>query len=490
MERTPSHPKSTSDAEKDSSVDYVEAGELDFQSSLEKAVLTKMDIRILPLVTLLYLLAYLDRSNIGNARVAGMQKELHMSNAQYSIALTVTTIPYIMAEIPSNLLLKTVGPNLMLPTMASLWGIVTIMQGLVHNYHGLIACRFFLGLLEGGLFPGIILYLSSFYPRQRLQLRIAVFFSAVSLSGAFSGLLAFAIIKMDGVGGRPGWAWIFFLEGLCTVVVGVLSFFVLPRSVEDARFLNESEKELVLKQLRKDGIISQDSQADNLNWKEIGRAFALPQVWFSSSIFFFAGIILSSLSYFTPSILVGLGYTASRAQLMSVPPFAAGFVVTMLTSLFSDKYGHRGYSAMVASILCTIGFAMYFKSRNLHVQYGSLFFSIAGINCSGPALATWLANNAAPQSRRATAIAIGFISTNLGNIIATWLYSAWSHPPRYTSGTITLLVGSIMMTVLAFSNILYLKGQNRKKALIRQRISREEEPEGLGDHSAWFIYST
>ncbi|TFK39901.1 major facilitator superfamily domain-containing protein [Crucibulum laeve] len=410
-----------------------------------------------------------------------MQKDLHMSNMQYSIALTVTLVPYVIAEIPSNLLLKAIGPNLMLPAMSTLWGIVTIMQGLVHNYHNLVACRFFLGLLKAN--------------------RVALFFSAASLSGAFSGLLAFAIIKMDGIGGRPGWAWIFFLKGLVTVLVGLISFIALPRSVEDSKFLNETEKELVLQQLSNDSIVSRDTQADNLNWKAAVKALALPQVWFIAGIFLFAGIITSALSLhlipvinycssFTPSILLGLGYSPSRAQLMSVPPFAAAFVVTLLVSLLSDKYSHRGYSAMFSAALCIIGFAMYFKSRSFHVQYGSLFLSISGISSSGPALAMWLAKNAAPHSHQATAIAIGFISTNIGSIIATWLYSAWSHPPRYTSGTITLLVGSIMMAVLAFANILYLKQQNRKKAVIRQQMTREEEAEGLGDHSAWFIYCT
>ncbi|GLB41450.1 putative major facilitator superfamily protein [Lyophyllum shimeji] len=486
MEKAPSSVEEKA-SRVESASDVATESQLGFEKAVSKGTLAKMDVRLMPVLTIIYLLSFLDRTNVGNARVAGLQKDLHLTNTQYSIALTVTLVPYLLSEIPVNLLLKTVGPDRVIPTMLTLWGVVTTLQGLVHNYQGLLACRFFLGLFEGGIYPGIVLYLSSFYPRHRLQLRIATFFSAASLSGAFGGLLAFGIMKMDKVGGRPGWAWLFILEGLFSVLFGILSFFLLPRSVESATFLKHEEKQEILAQMRHEGTVNE--QTDVFSWREVGQAFMLPQVLFVSTIFLFAGIILSSLAYFTPSILVALGYTASRAQLMSVPPFAAAFVVTMAASLFSDRYGYRGAAAMLSSVLCIIGFIMYLSSTNPHVQYGSLFFSISGISCSGPSLSTWLSNNAAPQVRRATAIALGFVMSNVGAILALWLFGSWSKPPRYTSGTIVLLVSACMMTFLSFCNLLYLRSQNRKKALARQERTKETEATGLGDRSAWFIYT-
>jgi MFS family permease len=141
----------------------------------------------------------------------------------------------------------------MLPTMLTLWGIVTTLQGVVKSYHGLLAARFFLGLLEGGVFPGLVLYLSFFYPRQQLQWRISAFFSMASLSGAFSGLLAYGIVNMHGVGGRPGWAWIFILEGLFTFLFGLTSYFLLPPTPSHAPFFTEKEKAYVVSRLREDG---------------------------------------------------------------------------------------------------------------------------------------------------------------------------------------------------------------------------------------------
>jgi len=157
------------------------------------------------------LLSFIDRVNIGNARVAGLQTDLKMSDYQYSLALTITYIPYLAVEIPASLVLKRVGANILLPTIAVLWGLITTLQGLVTSYQGLLAARFFLGLVEGGLLPGITLVMSRFYRRDQIQLRMTLLFSASSLAGAFSGLLASAILGMDGRAGHRGWQWIFIL---------------------------------------------------------------------------------------------------------------------------------------------------------------------------------------------------------------------------------------------------------------------------------------
>ncbi|KIK65234.1 hypothetical protein GYMLUDRAFT_94587 [Collybiopsis luxurians FD-317 M1] len=454
--------------------------------TIEKTVWRKLDIHILPVVAMFYLLSSLDRTNIGNARVAGLQKDLQLTNQQYSIALMVTYVPYIVAELPSNLVLKAVGPNYLLPTLLTLWGVVTTLQGVVKSYSGLLICRFFLGLFEGGVFPGSVLYFSYFYPRYKMNTRVSAFFSAASLSGAFSGVLAFGIINMTGVGGRPGWAWIFILEGLFSFLFGLSAYFLLPHSVDRAEFLSAEEKEYVKAQLLKDNGFQQDT---GFSQKEIIEAFKLPQLWILAPAFFLAGTILYALAYFTPSIIQDLGYSAANAQLISVPPYAVGSVVTMVAAYVSERYRCRGLICIIAELLCAIGFAMFLASESSQVQYGSLFFSITGALIVAPTAAAWNAVNITPETRRATAIAIGFVMTNSGGILATWLFGSLSPAPRYTSGTITLLVFSIVAALLFLVNIVYLLTQNAKKAKARQLVVREEEKPNLGNHSAWFIYN-
>ncbi|KAF7310273.1 MFS domain-containing protein [Mycena indigotica] len=453
-------------------------------------VWAKMDWWVLPLVTLFWLLSFLDRTNIGNAKVAGLMKDLHLTNKQYSIALTVTYVPYIVAELPSNLILKKVGPHRLLPTMLTLWGVVTACQGTLKSYSGLLACRFFLGLLEGGVFPGLVLYLSYFYPRAKLQLRIAGFFSAAAFSGAFGGIMAYGIVNnLAHTHGHKGWQWIFIIEGVITVFIGVISFFLWPPSVEKARFLTEEEKTYVTGRLRADGAIHRDEAADGFRWSEIPKAFQSVHVLLLAVAFFFSGTTLFSLAYFTPSILQGLGYTAAKAQLMSVPPYSVAFVVSVGTAWVADKYRCRGWVSVAGSVLAVVGFGMFLGSANHHVQYASLFLSITGTYVVAPTLSTWNANNSAPHIRRATAIAIAFSMTNSGGILSTWLLGSISPPPRYVEGTRLLLGFSVGILVMALATIGYLKYENGKKAEVRKSTTREEEDSSLGDRSAWFVYS-
>ncbi|KAF8070301.1 major facilitator superfamily domain-containing protein [Lyophyllum atratum] len=491
MEKDPSkHSRESSEYEKTADVDRTPLDSLGDHErhAMDKRVWWKLDFCILPVVTMFYFLSWLDRTNFGNARVAGLQKDLQLTNNQYSMALTVTFIPYIASEIPSNLLLKIVGPNLLLPTLLTLWGVVTTLQGVVKSYSGLLACRFFLGLLEGGVLPGLVLYLSFFYPREKLQSRISVFFSSSSLAGAFSGLLATAIMSLNGRAGRPAWAWIFIVEGLFTVGFGLVSFFILPRSPAHAAFLTSREKEYVIETLRQGGAIGKDEKADSFSWTEVAKTFRLPHVWLLSCVYFLNGTIVYSLGYFIPSIVQGLGYTPTRTQLMTVGPYGAAFVLTNVASFVADRYRCRGLVTIFSSICCVVGFAMFLGSHSKAVLYGSLFLTVGGINCSSPALAALVANNVSPHVRRATALALLSGVTNSGGILSTWLLGSLSKGPRYTSGTITLLVFSVVMTIFVALTLWYLWNENKKKQIIRETSVQADESEGLGDRSAWYQY--
>ncbi|KAN0085880.1 Major facilitator superfamily domain containing protein [Tylopilus felleus] len=357
------------------------------------------------------------------------------------------------------------------------------------SYSGLLVCRFFLGLVEGGLFPGIVLYLSSFYPRKWLQTRIVVFYTASSLASAFSGLLAAAIDQINGKGGKPGWAWIFILEGIFSFVFGVVSFFLLPRSPETAHFLTDKEREYVISTLKCTGSMSEDDDNDRFSWTEVLKTAKSLHVWLLAVACFLNGTIVFGLAYFEPTIVSVLGYKGNHAQLMSVPPFAVTFVLSLISAIVSDRYQCRGYIAIFASLLSLIGMTMFYASTSSHVRYGSLFFSVFGTYCAQPTLFTWLANNSAPHVRRATAIAIGSIMTQSSGILSTWLLGTLSPAPDYKTATITFIVMSTCTVVLLTVNLMYLGRENRWKAERSRRITKEEEQEGLGDRSAWFIYS-
>jgi MFS family permease len=172
-------------------------------------------------------LCFLDRSNIGNGRLVGLEADLKLNGLDYNTALAVFFPFYVAAEIPSNMMMKRFRPSLWLTAIMVSWGLVMICMGLVHNFSGLLACRIFLGIAEGGLFPGVSYYITLWYRRHECGFRIALFFSAATAAGCFGGFLASGISDMDGVGGKAGWSWIFILEGILTLCIGSFSYWAI-----------------------------------------------------------------------------------------------------------------------------------------------------------------------------------------------------------------------------------------------------------------------
>ncbi|KAI0084412.1 MFS general substrate transporter [Irpex rosettiformis] len=470
---------------------------------LEKLAKWKIDMVIIPLVGMYYLMSFIDRSNIGNARIAGLQKSLKMTNNQFSTALTVTYVPYIVMEYPMNLLMKRLGANYTLPLMVMLWGVVTACQGAVTTYGGLIACRFFLGALEGGLFPGVVLYLSTFYKRHDMQLRFAMMFSTTSLAGAFSGLLAAAIQNMHGLRGLAGWAWIFILEGVFTALFGLVTFLIgVPKSPAEMseRILTVEERTAYCAALADDW--SGDADADGKEpevfmWSEVWSVFTnAGHVLLLCLPLFFSGVTLYGLANFTPTIVGALGYSSTRTQLMTVPPYACSFVISIVCSYLCDKYKQRGLMAVGTSLLSAIGYAIFLGSKSKGADYFSLFLQIIGVYSGAPCLSTWNSNNVQPHYRRATAIAVAFTATNTGGIVSTWLFTKGS--PRFHTATSINLAFALAMTVLCGLVMVYLARANKLKVKELERLEREQpggewdsrkERRRLGDRHPRFMYT-
>ncbi|OAV87184.1 hypothetical protein PTTG_00653 [Puccinia triticina 1-1 BBBD Race 1] len=450
----------------------LEDRELDRQR-LERRALWKLDLTVIPIVAMFYFLSFLDRSNLGNARIAGLQSSLRLSDHQYSIALTVTYIPYIIAEIPANLLLKKLGPNYFLPGIVTCWGLITTLQGFVRNYSGLIAARFFLGLVEGGMFPAIVLYLSFFYTRRELQLRIALFFSSASLSGAFSGLLAYGIVRLDGTGDLAGWSWIFIIEGLFTFFWGVLSFFIFPASIDKSRYLTANEKATLKTRLVRDRPMV-DDELERFSLTELLASLKSPHVLINCVSLFMSGTVLYSQAYFQPTIVNSLGYSASRSQLMSVPPFVVAFVVMLATAYISDKYCSRGFVTIGCAFAGMIGFILFHiaDEDQMSLKYGSLFISLSGVYSTIPPLSAWQSNNSECHYRRASSIALGFIASNLGGILSTWIFPQ-SEKPGYRTGTLIGLSFCAGMIATVSCNLIWLKSANRSKVAEREKLLKD-----------------
>merc|ERR1712072_1258570 len=287
------------------------------RAAIDRKLMRKVDLWLIPWLCLLYLLSFLDRSNIGNARLAGMEEDLDMGGHDYNNALTIFFISYALAEPITNVLLKRLTPRVFFTGIILLWGLIMTLMGLVTNYAGLLACRWFLGLAEAGLFPGVNYYLSCWYKRSELGMRAAVFFSAAALAGSFGGLLAAAIAQMEGVGGKAGWAWIFIIEGLATMFVGCFCWGMVFDWPATARFLTEEDRLRLRRRLAAD---NQSSTAEEYDKRHVIAALKDWKCWGYAFIYMGNLCPLYAFSLFLPTILAGMGYKGTHAQLLSVPP--------------------------------------------------------------------------------------------------------------------------------------------------------------------------
>lgn len=243
----------------------------------ETKLVRKLDLYLIWLVMSLYAFSFLDRVNIGNARLYHLEADLGLAGDQYQTAVSILFVPYLAFEVPSNLVLKKFTPRYWIAFITTAWGIIATLSGLVQSYGGLIACRVLLGAVEAGLFPGLAVYLTLFYTRHELALRVGYLFVSAAIAGALGGLLAYGIGHMDGIAGLHGWRWIFIIEGLPTLCLGVATFFLLPNDAQSAYFFNEAEKKaMVVRRAREYGMTA---SAQEFSRSDMMMAFKDWKVW-------------------------------------------------------------------------------------------------------------------------------------------------------------------------------------------------------------------
>lgn len=443
---------STTSHEKPSPIELERFGTADEEIIIDPAVDARIskafDRRVVPWLFGLWLLAFIDRSNIGNARIDGLAQQLGiLIGNKFNVALTIFYVPYIFVDVPSNWLVKRVGAGYYLPGLVIGWGVVSTCMGFVTTYEGLLAVRFVLGLMEGGLLGGMIIYLAMFYQRHQLMRRIGLFYCAAPLSGAFGGLLATGLAKIS-TAHYNGWyvlhllgyssantsrPFIFFVEGGVTVVFGICTLFFLPHTPAHSKFLTESEIYSATHRMKLDAHgASTTSDVDNerFSWHWVRLAIFNINTLLMSLDFFFVIVPIYSFSLFLPTIIKSLGYTAVKANLLTVPPNMAAFGTVILTTYLSDRYKTRGIPMLICASLAIPGYIMLISTARPLIQYGGTFLVAAGIFPCPPMIMGWLANNTAPHYVRATSSGFQICFANCAAFIATFTYLT-ADAPRY-----------------------------------------------------------
>ena len=400
---------------------------------------------------------------------------------------------YSFREVPSNVALRLTSPRLWLPTLTLVWGIVATLLGVTQNLSGFFAARFFLGVAESGLFPGVVFYLSMWYKREEQHFRISLFFSAASLAGAFGGILAYVrpprkfvvllligifqgIAKMKGVGGLNGWRWIFILEGIVTVLVSLISYFFVVNYPSTAKNITEKERDAILARLASNSDATRD---EKFSWKNVINALSDPKVLLYGLGFHTMSLPLYTLSLFLPTIIKDLGYTAAQAQLLTVPPYAVAFVLTIAVAVASEKLKLRAPFIAGPAAVAIIGYIILLSDRGAGVSYLGTIFAAAGIYPATAIVLSWPANNVSGQTKRCTANALQVSIGNLGAVLGTQLYRS-TDGPRYFLGHGFALGYLCANLVVVGSLWLVLRAENRK----RERGEKDYKLEGV-DENEW-----
>ncbi|KZM22328.1 transmembrane transport [Ascochyta rabiei] len=479
----------------------LEAQHVEFDEAEANRVLRKVDYRLVPMLSLLYLVAFIDRSNIGNAKIAGMEGDLNMRGLQYNTAVTLFFVPYTLLEIPSNIILKIMKPSHWMAILMFSWGLVMTLMGLVSSYGGLLAGRFFLGVTESGFFPAATFLLTLWYRRFELQRRMAVFYVAASLAGAFSGLLAYGIEKLDGRSGLAGWQWIFLIEGLIPVALALIIWKILPNSPETASFLTQPERDLLIRRLQDD---SGSGQGKATNNDKMGKQHVIAglsdwKVWAAVVIFWGNTVGVYGFTATVPTVINGLGYSSANAQLLTIPIYVFAAIVTVIWAWGSDLTQMRSPWIIGGYCIAIVGFIAQLAIPHPAypgVTYGFLFPVAAGLYCPFTCLVSWVANSLAPSSKRAVGMALLISVGNMGGIMGSNIYLA-REKPKYTTG----FAASLAMCIAAVAMTFVLRWAYGKENMKRDQLIQEHGEEAirarytdedllmLGDKSPFFRYT-
>ena len=319
--------------------------------SFEVATYNKVGWRLIPFLLLCYVVAYLDRVNVGFAKLQMLQ-DLKFSETVYGLGAGIFFIGYFLFEVPSNVILHRVGARVWIARIMITWGVISAGMMFVESATSFYIMRFLLGVAEAGFFPGIILYLTYWYPAARRARMIALFMSAIALSGVIGGPLSGWIMqRFAGVNGLAGWQWLFILEGLPSVAVGIATFFYLDDRIDHAKWLTSDEKALL-----KRNIVIENNDKHELSVRAV---FGEPRVWLMSLIYFTFVMGLYGVSFWLPTIIKGTGVKdALQIGLLTAIPYGSAVVAMILVSRSADRMRERRWHIAVPALFGAVGLVL------------------------------------------------------------------------------------------------------------------------------------
>lgn len=382
-------------------------------SEEQRATLSTVTWRLIPLLFFCYIIAYIDRINVGFAKlhlreVLGVSEDKF--NAAYGLGAGLFFVGYFIFEVPSNLILQRVGARIWIARIMIVWGIVSMGFMFLKGTTMFYTMRFLLGAAEAGFFPGVILYLTYWFPAKERARTVAMFATGGVLAGVIGSPISGALLQMDGMGGLAGWQWLFLIEAIPAVLMGLIVLLLLPNRPQDARWLSPAQKIWV--QSRLDPDVAAPGAAGQHGLAQI---FTSGRVWLLCLLYFLMNVGGYGYELWLPTIVKGISEAGTSSFIIgvinAVPYFLAG-VGMLLVARYSDKTGERRLVVAVAAASSAIGFALSAYFKNPYYALAALSLAFIGLKCT---IAPFWAMTTAFLGGTGAAAGIAFINS-VGNL--------------------------------------------------------------------------
>ncbi|BGP53480.1 hypothetical protein JCM8202v2_001039 [Rhodotorula sphaerocarpa] len=427
------------------------------RKKVERKLLWKLDARFVLLV-LLYVINYIDRSNMSSARTKGMEADLGISDAQFDVLL----VGYISLQIPSNMFIQYSGrPSLFLPACIFIWGGISAATGAVKSFAPAVVIRLLLGVAECPFFAGALLMLSSWYTKRELGKRITLLYCGSLVSNAFGPLIAAGILgTMEGKAGVRAWQWLFYIEGSLTMFMAIVAMLVLPDFPHNSRHFSKTELELAQLRMTEDAGTADETTVSS--WTAFKLAMCDIKLWTMS-------LLLLIMNQFFPQLTKTLGYDNTTSLLLCAPPFAFAALTAFMVSRDSDKRQERFLHIVVPLLFGVVGFIIAMTTHSFAPRYISLFL-MAGSYSGFVVFYAWVASTfARPAMTRGVAIAAVNAISQLGNIIGAYIFPAHWGPSYRNSYAICISCFAVTIAIA------YLHRWNLTR--LNRKLARRDEAE-------------
>ncbi|MDA0696924.1 MAG: MFS transporter [Proteobacteria bacterium] len=416
---------------------------------IEKRTIRKITWRIVPFIMILYLIAYIDRVNIGFAAIT-MKEDLGFTSSILGFGAGIFFLGYFLFEVPSNIILHKVGARIWIARVMVTWGIIAGGMAFIESSTSFYVMRFLLGIAEAGFFPGIILYLSFWFPARNRAGVIALFMAAAPIATAIGSPISAALLEMHGIMGLAGWQWMFLIEALPAVILGVVVFFYMTDRPEKATWLKQDERDWLVKTMQ-----AENAGKDSHQHHSIIRGLANPRVLALALVYFGTSAGLYTLGIWAPQIIKELGVSSMTVGLLNAIPPIVSVVAMILWSRHSDKTNERTWHVALACITAAIGLVIAAGTGSVMGLIAALTIVNVGISCSKPPLwsmPTMFLSGAAAATGIATINSIGNLGGFAGPAMIGWVKDQTG---SFTGGLYfvagLLILSTVITLVLSFT---------------------------------------